>query len=55
MFDKDGSGTISAEELRKVLGEQPGEIWDKLMREVDIDGNGELDMKEFIQAMIKEP
>ena len=54
MFDKDGSGTISADELRQVLGNQPGATWDKLMKEIDIDGNGEIDMKEFIQAMLKE-
>ena len=54
MFDKDGSGSISSDELRLVLGEQPGETWNKLMKEVDSDGSGEIDMKEFIQAMLKE-
>ena len=54
MFDKDGSGTISAKELRNVLGEQPGDIWNKIMSEIDEDRSGEIDLKEFIQAMLKE-
>ena len=50
LFDKDGSGKISAEELRGMLegsaaaGDQQ---WKKVIGEVDRNGDGEIDMKEF--------
>jgi Ca2+-binding EF-hand superfamily protein len=47
VFDRDGSGTISAEELRNVmksLGEalSDDEI-DEMLKEADADGNGTID------------
>ena len=46
MFDRDGSGTVSALELRQVmmnLGEKLTETEvDEMMREADIDGDGEI-------------
>jgi len=46
MFDKDGSGTVNAQELRNVminLGEKLSEDEvDEMMREADVDGDGEL-------------
>lgn len=46
MFDRDGSGTVSASELRRVmmnLGEKLTEAEvDEMMREADIDGDGEI-------------
>ena len=51
VFDQDGSGTISAEELRKVmksLGEDltDAEI-DEMIKEADKDQNGTIDCKFF--------
>ncbi len=55
MFDIDHSGTITADELKKILGTSSGsgandkqnEVedneWDNIIEEVDIDGNGEID------------
>jgi len=46
MFDKDGSGTVNAQELRHVmmnLGEKLSEDEvDEMMREADVDGDGEI-------------
>ena len=46
MFDRDGSGTVNAHELRQVMmnfGEQLGEDEvDEMMREADVDGDGEI-------------
>mmetsp|Transcript_44859 Transcript_44859/g.71619 ORF Transcript_44859/g.71619 Transcript_44859/m.71619 type:complete len:205 (+) Transcript_44859:71-685(+) len=57
LFDKDGSGTISNDELGTVmrsLGQNPSdqELTD-LVEEVDIDGNGEIDFQEFLLMMAK--
>lgn len=60
MFDKDGSGKISIEEMKQALGAgvddqtQDDEEWNKLIDEVDIDGDGEIDFEEFISMMRKQ-
>jgi len=56
-FDKDGSGSISSDELLQVMramGQNPTE--DELLNlvmEVDIDGNGTIDFPEFLEMMKK--
>ena len=50
LFDRDGSGTISTAEIRKVLvsGSVVDEsIWANILNEVDENGDGEIDVKEF--------
>lgn len=45
MFDKDGSGTISAEEIRGVLGSGGSlseQAIDDIIKEVDENGDGEI-------------
>jgi len=46
MFDRDGNGTVNAQELRHVmmnLGEKLSEDEvDEMMREADVDGDGEI-------------
>lgn len=55
LFDKNGDGTISESELASVLenlGQKPTEEEIKdMMREVDADGNGEIDFDEFVTMM----
>ncbi|KAL6717916.1 hypothetical protein ACLMJK_004001 [Lecanora helva] len=55
VFDKDGSGTISTDELRDVLksvGENLTETeLDEMMRQVDVDGSGTIDFEEFVGLM----
>jgi calmodulin len=55
VFDKDGNGFISAAELRLVmtnLGEKlTDEEVDEIIREVDIDGDGQINYEEFVKMM----
>jgi len=58
VFDKDGSGSISRDELAQVLSD--GEVkavaqtdLNELLDEVDKNGDGEIDFQEFMQMMRK--
>jgi calmodulin len=55
LFDKDGNGFISAAELRHVmtnLGEKlTDEEVDEMIREADIDGDGQVNYEEFVTMM----
>jgi Ca2+-binding EF-hand superfamily protein len=56
MFDKDGSGSISSEEIKAVLGF--GRTLDeaqveKIIREVDENGDNEISFEEFSKMMKK--
>lgn len=48
-FDLDNSGSISLDELKQVLGEDLCEehVWKEIMEEADLDGDGEINLKEF--------
>ncbi|KAI0987330.1 hypothetical protein GJ496_004059 [Pomphorhynchus laevis] len=56
VFDKDGNGFISAAELRHVmtnLGEKlTDEEVDEMIREADIDGDGQVNYEEFVTMMM---
>jgi len=57
LFDKDGSGTITAKELKEVLGSndilasKDDAYWNSLLKEADINGDGEIDYAEFVAMM----
>lgn len=57
MFDKDGSGSISAKEIKEILGQGKKfgneNIWNDIIKEVDTDGNGEISFEEFKAMMSK--
>jgi calcium-dependent protein kinase len=56
LFDKDGGGTISAEEVAAILGHNVAKeegVWEAVIREVDINGDGQIDFEEFQQMMLK--
>ena len=57
LFDSDNSGSITTKELGTVmrnLGQNPSEEELKQMiREVDLNGNGTIDFKEFMCLMLK--
>jgi calcium-dependent protein kinase len=55
-FDIDGSGTISADELKAILGKHHAyedEIWQEIIKEVDQNGDGVIDLREFSEMMLK--
>lgn len=58
MFDKDGNGNISIQELGVVLsnlGQRCSQTeLQEMMLEVDSDGNGEIDFSEFITMMARQ-
>ncbi|XP_056021983.1 calmodulin-alpha-like [Ostrea edulis] len=55
LFDKDGDGTISTNELAMVmrsLGQNPSDAeLEKMLKGVDEDGNGSIDFEEFVLMM----
>ena len=55
IFDKDGSGAISAKEIQDIMGGtgEPEELmeWQQVIDELDKDGNGEISFEEFVQMM----
>ena len=57
MFDKNGNGKITTEELGTVMrsiGQNPNEAeLQEMINEVDADGNGYIDFEEFISLMAK--
>ncbi|OMJ85650.1 hypothetical protein SteCoe_13002 [Stentor coeruleus] len=55
-FDVDNSGTISADELKGILGRYhtyEDHIWQDIIREVDTNGDGVIDIREFTEMMLK--
>ncbi|XP_064638085.1 calmodulin-A-like [Lineus longissimus] len=56
VFDKDGNGFISAVELRHVMtnmGEKlTDEEVDEMIREADIDGDGQVNYEDFVKMMM---
>jgi len=56
MFDKDGSGLISAEEIKEVLGfgkTLSEEAVNEIIKQVDANGDGEISFEEFAAMMRK--
>jgi len=57
IFDKDKDGKISKKELGTVmrnLGQNPSEVeLTEMINEVDIDGNGTIDFREFLGLMVR--
>ena len=57
MFDKDGDGKISIDELKQVFNssmmnnELDKQVWDQLISEVDKDGDNSISYEEFHEAM----
>lgn len=54
LFDLDNSGFITADELKEVFGDVNtfGDgVWKEVLKQVDLNGDGVIDMKEFIALM----
>jgi len=56
MFDKDGSGLISSEEIKEVLGfgkTLSEEAVNEIIKQVDENGDGQISFEEFAAMMRK--
>jgi len=56
MFDRDGGGSISANEIKEVLGVGKNideKLWNEIVLEVDANGDGEISFPEFKTMMQK--
>ena len=54
MFDKDGNGKISADEIRSILGNTNDKgALEAIVKEVDANGDGEISLVEFKEMMLK--
>jgi len=53
MFDKDGSGLVSADELSEILQGAGVADFDAMVREFDTNGDGEISFEEFSTMMKK--
>jgi len=50
LFDKDGGGSIEAIEVAQILGNgmnRDPQVWDEIIKEVDVNGDGQIDYSEF--------
>ena len=50
MLDKDNSGSISLEEIRHIFGGEESK-WKRIINEVDLNNDGEIDFEEFKKMM----
>ena len=52
MFDKNGNGILNTGEIKAILGNDDIDesVWRDLIQEVDINGDGLIDISEFISA-----
>jgi len=56
MFDQDGSGSISVNEIRAIFGKAEtldSSVYESVVKECDSDGNGEIDLEEFKSMMLR--
>jgi calcium-dependent protein kinase len=56
LFDKDGGGTIEANEIATILGHDvhsEDAVWTAVIAEVDTNGDGLIDFEEFTMMLLK--
>jgi calcium-dependent protein kinase len=52
-FDSDGNGTITSYEIKELLGDTDSDdlLWQEVIAELDQNGDGTIDLKEFVALM----
>jgi calcium-dependent protein kinase len=57
VFDKDSDGTISLMEIKEFFGDAgrhiEEDVWKEMMNEADLNGDGQIDLDEFVKLLIK--
>lgn len=57
VFDTDGNGSITADELRQIFSNLGEKLTDEeindMIKEADMDGDGEINYQEFVKMMFK--
>lgn len=56
LFDKDGGGTISADEVKTILGfgkQFSEKVWEQVIAQVDQNSDGQISFEEFEKMMAK--
>ena len=56
LFDRDKGGSIDAKEVAAILGQGlkcDESVWEEIVREVDVNGDGQIDFSEFKTMMSK--
>lgn len=56
LFDKDNGGSIDAAEVAAILGNNMSKeehVWKEVIKEVDLNGDGQIDFSEFKTMMMK--
>jgi len=51
-LDTDGSGSITVDELRVVLKDEPPEVIEKYIAEYDTDKDGTINYEEFLRMLL---
>jgi len=54
-FDRDGCGHLKVNEIKEVLGVGKNisdSVWNDVLREVDVNGDGEIEFAEFKTIML---
>ena len=51
-FDKEGRGAISKKNMEETMKEMQDVNWNDIINEVDADGDGEINFKEFKKMMM---
>ena len=57
IFDKDGSGKIGLDEIKQIFGGDANnigeDVWEDILNEADLNGDGEIDLNEFKILMLE--
>ena len=55
LFDKNGDGRISVQELQEVLGVADKKLWSRVVQEFDSNHDGFIDFEEFKRIFLQNP